>query len=522
MNIRQKLLLATDRLLTALIVTLVCGSALCFGGAVWWFRLVFALLVFLLSLTMLVRLLLECRMPFLRSPLTLLGFLTICLGFLQLIPLPAFFARRLSPVAQQIYSFGLIPSLAGRDFPALELDTTAKSRSPATLDRSNTLRWLFDASAYLGVFWTVSHFADRRKRMYIVWGCVLMIFLINGAFGWVQIAGRVHGLYGHLEPGKAPIWAPSVSDLLDSPASTRLRYVNDVVPLSNSETSRAAMMFPDQSPLMGTMMGGYGGFLAFGSFALPLGLAIVLHTLSPRGSRETITFRLSHTGQGSMIVLLLFLLFSCGLLVGMVTGLAFCTPFIVGLAIVGIPSAFGLRDWSVGLTALLFASLGLGVAFTVLWPAIFGGVPPISRVSWDAAQVVWSASLAIFHEFPIVGTGLGSFSTIHPYFKFSDSASTTAMSSLVQWGVESGAIGLAILAAMVLWSLTRLPSSLQRVGSADRPLAYGMIGAAVGFTLWSALHWAVELPAVAISASALAGTWNRWLAGGTDLFVERG
>ena len=522
MNIRQRLLPATDRVLTALVVTLVCGSAFCFGGAVWWFRPALALLVFLLSLTMLVRLLLESRIPFLRSPLTLLGFLTICLGLLQLTPLPTSFARRLSPVAQQIYSFGLIPSLAGTDYPALQLDKTAKIRSPATLDRSTTLRWLFDASACLGVFWTVSHFADRRKRLYTVWGCVLMIFLINGAFGWIQIAGRVHGLYGQLEPGKAPIWAPSVSDLLDSPAISRLRYVNNVLRLSNSETSRAATMFPDRPPLMGTMMGGYGGFLAFGSFGLPLGLAIVLHTLSPRGSRENIAFRLSYTGQGSMIVLLLFLLLSCGLLVGMATGLAFCTPFILGVAIVGIPSALGLRDWSVGLTALLLASLSLGVALTTLWPAIFGGVPPVSSVSWDAAEVVWSASLRIFHEFPIVGTGLGSFSAIYPYFKFSDPASTTAMSSLVQWGVESGVIGLAILAAMVLWSLTRLPSSLHRVGSADRPLAYGMIGAAVGFTLWSTLHWAVELPAVAISASALAGTWNRWLAGGTDLFVERG
>ena len=53
-------------------------------------------------------------------------------------------------------------------------------------------------------------------------------------------------------------------------------------------------------------------------------------------------------------------------------------------------------------------------------------------------------------------------------------------------------------------------------------LAHGLIGAAVGFSLWSIVHWTVELPAVAISASALGGTWNRWLAGGTDLFVERG
>jgi hypothetical protein len=121
-----------------------------------------------------------------------------------------------------------------------------------------------------------------------------------------------------------------------------------------------------------------------------------------------------------------------------------------------------------------------------------------------------------------VGAGLGSFGVIDPYFKDRDLSSTTAMSSLLQWSVESGAVGLGILALGVLWCLIRLPSVLKRVGLIDRSLAHGLIGAALSFSLLAAVHWTIELPAVAISASALGGTWNRWLAGGTDLFVERG
>ena len=79
-----------------------------------------------------------------------------------------------------------------------------------------------------------------------------------------------------------------------------------------------------------------------------------------------------------------------------------------------------------------------------------------------------------------------------------------------------------LLALAALWCVCPLAGLSQAVGSADRTLAYGLIGAALGFSLWSVVHWTVELPAVAISASALGGTWNRWLAGGTDLFVERG
>ena len=339
MNQHQKILPAADRILAALVIALVSGSALSFGGAVWWFRPVFASLALLLSITMLTRLLLERRLPFLRSPLTMLGFLAIGLGLLQLIPLPGSLARRLSPAAQEIYSFGVIPALAHADSPAVELGNPTQSRSPATLDRSATLRWLFSALACLGIFWTVSHFTDRLKRLYLVWGCVLTAFLMNGAFGLVQLTGQVEGLYGLLRPGAAPIWAPSQSDLLDSPTSTSLRRLNDLAGTSEPTALQPATAVPQQPALMGTLMSSYGGFLAFGSLALPLGLAIVLHTLAPRGSRESLSFRLRQKGQGSLIVLLLLLLVSSAFLVGMAAGPMFCIPFIVGVVVVGLPSA---------------------------------------------------------------------------------------------------------------------------------------------------------------------------------------
>lgn len=282
------------------------------------------------------------------------------------------------------------------------------------------------------------------------------------------------------------------------------------------------VVVPDEPILMGTMMPSTGAFLAFGSLALPLGLAIILHMLSARGSRETLSTRLSYKGQGSLIVLLLTLLVSSAFLVGMASGPKFCLPFLVGVAAVGLTSAVGSRGWAIGLMVLLLASLGSGAASTTLWSVIVGGSPPIASLSWERALLLWTDSLAIFREFPIVGTGFGSFGAIHPYVKTHDPSSNTAMSSLLQWTAESGVLGLILLFTAALWVLHRLPRVTRHVGSADRSLAYGLIGAAIGFSLWSVVHWTVELPAVAISASALGGTWNRWLAGGTDLFVDRG
>jgi O-Antigen ligase len=504
-------------------VALVFGSAVCFGGAVWWFRTAVAGVTIVLVGTTLTRQLLQGRVFFLKSPLSLLGLLALALGLLQLVPLPPALARRLSPNAHQIYSSGTVPALAQTDLPSVRFDELATVRSPATLDRAATLRWLVGALACLGIFWAVTHFADRLGRLYLIWGCVVAAFVLNAALALVQIMGQAEGMYGFLQPGKGPIWAPSHADLFEAPSTAVLRRLGP--PSARADGAAPFERFalvPDKSFLFGTMMGGTGAFLALASLALPLALAIVLHVISPRGSRESLANRLKHTGQGGLTVLLLVMLVVSTLLVGMMAGPWLCLPFALGMAAVGLPRAAGPRWLSIGLLSLLFVSLGLGATLAVVWPKVIGGEAPFEPMSGGFARLVWTESLPLVRDFPLVGTGLGSFATIYPYVKTHDTSLTTAMSSLLQCAVESGAVGLAILAMAAVWCLFRLPGCLKRVSSADRTLAYGLIGAALGFSLWSIVHWTVELPAVAISASALGGTWNRWLAGGTDLFVERG
>jgi hypothetical protein len=522
-NWRQRTLILTDRLLTAAVVALVFGSAACFGGAVWWFRPVVAGLVFLMVSAKLVQLLLKGPMPILKSPLAALAVLALTLGLLQLVPLPARLASVVSPGARAIYSTGTIPALAQADLSSVRLDDANDGRSPATLDRAATLRWLIAATTYLGIFWGVTHFTDRPGRLYLVWGSIVGAFVLNGALGVVQITCHSDGLYGYLLPGRSPIWAPSEDDMLQAPSIALLRRLG----VSSADAGTAPILekvalVPERPFLFGTMMGGPGAFLALGALALPLAMAMVLHVVSPRGSRESLSYRLQHSGQGGLAVLLVVMLLVCTFLIGILAGPRFCGWFALGLAAVGLPHGAGSRGLSIGLMVVLFSCLGLGAVFGDSWPRIVGGRPPIASISWASTERLWRESLPILRSFPIVGTGLGSFPTIYPYMKTHDASSTTAMSSVLQCGVESGTVGLGILAVAAIWSLCRLPGCIRRVGPAERTLAYGLVGSALGFAGWSLVHWTVELPAVAISASALLGTCNRWLAGGTDLFVERG
>jgi hypothetical protein len=517
-------MVVADGIQAAVLAALVLGSVLCFGGAVWWFPPAVAWLAFLLVGTRLVQLLLERRMVVLKSPMTLLGVLALGLGIVQSLPLPPWLARRVSPVAHEVYATGGWSRLVQGDDPEAVLPVPAPVRSPSTLDRPATLRWLLGAAVCLGVFWTVSHFVDRLGRLYWVWGSIAAGFLLNTALGVVQISGQAEGLFGSILPGRAPAWGPSLDDLLGSPPPAALRRLDLPRSAAGSGGLEPIAAVPDRPFLFGTMMGGPGALLAMGSMALPIVLAIVLHVLAPRGSRESLADRLGHSGQGGLAVLLVILLVAGAFLAGMMAGPGFCPPFAVALAMVGLPSARmpGARWSSIGLTMLVLVSLGLGATAVAAWPVLFGSQPPIAPISWESTRSFWAESLPIVRDFAWLGTGFGSFDTIHAYFKTQDPTAAVATSSLLRCAVEAGLAGLGLLALAGLWSLWRVPGCLKRVGTADRALAHGLIGAAVGFSLWSALYWTVELPSVAISASALGGTWNRWLAGGTDLFVERG
>jgi hypothetical protein len=521
-NLRPPLLRIIEGVLACALAGVIFSTTLAFGGAVWWARVLIAVLALGVVAACLIRMLLEGTMRVLKSPLTFLGMLALGLGVVQLAPLPARLAVRLSPQAQAVYTRGVLPAVARADDPEAALPEPAPVRSPATLDRAATLRWVAGALACLAVFWGASQFADRLGRLYLVWGAIVAAFFFNSAFALVQVSCQVGGLFGLFQAGSSPFWAPSVDDLLTSPGALVLR---SLPPTATTAAHPAwAALFPDRPFLFGSLMGGPGAYLALGALGMPLALAVILQIVAPRGSRAAVTARLRESGQGSLVVLLCGLLLVSAVLVGVMAGPLASVPFAVGLVLVGVPAAWptGLRWTALGLTMVVLLCLVVGVVLGDLWGRMPDAHRPVAPVDLAAARVVWGDALRIVADFPILGTGLGSFGAVHPFYKARDEAMTAAFSSVLQWWVESGAVGLVLLASASLWCLLRLPGAVRRVGTADRSLVFGLIGAAASFSLFSTVHWTVELSSVAIAASAWGGTWNRWLAGGTDLFVDRG
>jgi O-Antigen ligase len=519
-TLRQRLIAATDRCLGVLIALILGGSVLAFGGKVWWGPVVLAALCGLLVSTSLIRALLEGRARFLKSPLFALGVLAVGLAACQVAPIPSWIAARVSPASWSAYAHGFLPDRARALDASVTIPEAPSVRAPVSIDRPATLRWMAGALACLAVFGVVAQYTDRLSHLYLVWGCVVAAFFLNTGLAAVQLASAQSGLFGVFEPGRGPVFAPSLADMASGPGSTLLRASGE----SRPGRIAWATPIPERTFSIGSQMGGPGAYLALASIGLPLALGLLLQLMAPRGSREPLSGRLRDSGQGSLVLLIVTMLLASALLCGVLAGPWFAIPLALGVMFAGLPAAraTGLRWIALGLSSVLLFFLFGGVALGELWATSTTYPPPVARADLVTSAQVWKDGLAILGDFPLAGSGLGTFGTIYPLYKSLDAASSTAMSSVLQWAVETGLVGMALLGMAGIWCVFRLPGAVRRVGTADRALAFGLIGAATGFILFSTVHWTVELMSVALAASAVAGVGNRWLAGGTDLFVERG
>ncbi len=516
---KHKLLRLVDSTISLLLITLLLGATLAFGGGVAWAKPALATVASLLVLGLSIRMTVSGSWAVLKSPLTGLGVLGIGLALVQIAPLPASLAKRVSPRSAEVYATGILSTPGLSDDPEMDRNDAASSRSPVSLNRSATLRWVWGAMICLSVFWGVSHYTDRQNRLFLVWGTILAALGINSILIVIQLATGSNGLYGFVQPGGGRLWDPSHADILAAPGTSVLRTLGE-----NSVDGSSAWVVarPDRSFLLGTTFGGSGAFLGLAALALPLAIALVLQLISPRGSRESFLSRLRTQGHSTLVVMLLALIVVSSTLAGIFAARWFILPIACSVAIVGFGSSLihGLRLMGLCVTVIALLSLMVGV--------VLGGAPWIEArtrpltdpINLSEMKNTWASTSRIIRDYPVMGVGLGGFSAIEPFYKRQDASWSTASSSLLQWAAETGLPGISLLLLGFLWVLWRLPGSMSRVGTADRSLAFGMVGAAVGFGVFSVVHWTFELPSLAISASAIAGTWNRWLAGGTDLFVE--
>lgn len=517
MTVRNRFSGHVDRLLAFLLGTLVLGTTLSFGGAVWWIKPALAAATLALLAAWLVRVGLSGRLTVLRSPIAALGGCLLAVALFQLLPLPGKLVGKLSPRSFQAHALGVMASEVLEDDPTFEMPAPSAIRTPVSVDRSATLRWLGGGIVCLAVFCVAGQFADRFGHAVVIWGSVVGGLFVSTIFALVQLPTETRGMYGFVKPGEGVAWGPSTSDLLDIPNRTVMR---PTAAAKRDELSWA-MPHPDRPAAIGSLMGGPGAYLALGSLGLPLALGLAFQLMAPRGSREALVTRLRLSNRLGLVVVLTMLTALSALMIGVLAGPILVAPFLLGVVLVGLPTALstGLRWTAAGITAAVLIAMAAGIGLGQLLEEDQRASP--SAEQWRTVAGVWNDAAEVARDFPILGVGFGGFASVQPYYKSSDISHTSALSSVLQWWAESGLVGVLLVLLGIGWGLFKLPAAWRRVGGADRAMVYGLIGAFACFGLFSMIHWSIQLTAVALAASAVAGTANRWLSGGTDLFLER-
>lgn len=519
MRLQSRAVRYVDHVVTGLLATLVCGALLAFGGAVWWAGPAIAGLAVLLVVCVLARFLLSGQGRVVASPAVVLGVAGMALAVLQLAPLPGAISGKLAPRARQVHALGVMPSLVMADDPQAAVPAVGHLRTPATVDRSATVRWLLRAACCLAVLVVVMNHVDRIGRTVVVLGAVVAAFFLATTIGLVQWLSGAEDLFQVVRPS-ATSWAPTMEDWLAGvPGSTSLRSVEGVTQVDEAW----ALARVSRAQSVGSLVGGPGGYLALSAMALPLALGLLMHVLNPRSNRERIVDRLRTSEHGGPAVILFSLLLLGAYLTGLLGGAWVLGPIFLGVLLAGLPTlGTGLRVAGLGFTLLVVLAGGGGAWTRVAvegaqrGPMVESVLPAVTEGDAEA----WGEAARVARSFPILGAGMGSYPMVEPYFKKRDMSATSAGSSILQWWAEAGLTGAVLLGVGLLAILARLPRALGRVNRVDRPLAFGLLGAMAGFMAYSAVQWSVELLAIAVAASALLGVCERWLCGGTDLFVE--
>ncbi len=171
------------------------------------------------------------------------------------------------------------------------------------------------------------------------------------------------------------------------------------------------------------------------------------------------------------------------------------TAFFVSMTLTGCLALMLFKQRSRGLTILLVSM----VIIDLLIVSAFFGLENVkdrlveTNLEQEARVNVLAESLPIIREFPLFGTGAGSFYTIYSMYQTTNSTIffDHAHNEYLQFFIEYGLIGVMLLASMVFFSLFKALQAMRKKGAPFiNGLGFGCTMAIIGMLI----HITVDFP----------------------------
>lgn len=184
---------------------------------------------------------------------------------------------------------------------------------------------------------------------------------------------------------------------------------------------------------------------------------------------------------------------------------------LAGAAVQGVLIALPRRRWRLAPLGLAAALAGLAVVAGVVSQHAFGRLAETSLydVAWSARLRVTRLTLELWRQFPLTGSGLGTFDSAFGTVEPADLAGDAWLHAHNDWA-ELAATGGAVAVVLVLIGLVALGRRLQRVllagrRSEDRAAALAAFGALAAVAVHEVFDFGLTMPAVSFTLVVVCG-----------------
>jgi len=167
----------------------------------------------------------------------------------------------------------------------------------------------------------------------------------------------------------------------------------------------------------------------------------------------------------------------------------------IGILVIGAV-ARRLGRWVVAVAPLVVVAM---LAVTVVLGLNHGSLPSMFEQLNARRTALWRDAMEIFAEQPAFGAGPGMFAQTSPT-ALADNDARWAHSAYLQVGAETGVIGAALLALLLMWVFGALYRSRQ-----DQRLMVIGTAAVAAFAVHASIDYVAHFPAIVIVAALLAG-----------------
>jgi O-antigen ligase len=201
-----------------------------------------------------------------------------------------------------------------------------------------------------------------------------------------------------------------------------------------------------------------------------------------------------------MMVALIFSLSRMGVVVA-----AFTVVLISALAQLKVRRS----AWLLGVVVFLACVVGYGL-WIGLSPLLvrFETMSDPGYLRVEGRMAIWSDALRLIRDYPLVGTGLGTFAQAFPRYQtvFVNSRVAHAHNDYLEFASDTGLVGAALLFLPIFYLLGRLVLSfLDDPHRYRRAVTLGCIGSIVALLLHSAADFNLQIPANALIFAVILG-----------------